>query len=205
MHEWKSLTCVHDAAERCIMYSHTLIYTHPHRSCSVLPQLYLPTVAQCRSAAPYWLACHSESYNHSVKRAGTHGTLLCSHQEAGFQNDLLSICLNANIWGGRFLDYLHLQSRLGVGSIGKVERKPGLLWPVLLVWIQKRIYCFHILDLELQELPSAAGLVARKLFFFYFELLHLWGTYKIFYPAYIAVYQYTSNKNFVLGKHIQFW
>lgn len=192
---------------RTVYHVLTHTHTHTHRSYSVLPQLYLPTVAQCRSAAPYWLACHSESYNHSVKRAGTHGTSHCSHQEAGFQNDLLSICLNANIWGGRFLDYLHPQSRLGVGSIGKNERKPGLLWPVLLVWIQKRIHCFHVFDFELRELPSAAGLVARKLFFFYFERLHLWSTYKIFYPAYIAVYPIycTSNKNFVLGKHIHFW
>lgn len=188
------------------MYSHTLIHTPTEAILFSLSCICLQWLSAGVQHHTDWRAT-IESYNHSVKRAGTHGTSHCSHQEAGFQNDLLSICLNANIWGGRFLDYLHPQSRLGVGSIGKNERKPGLLWPVLLVWIQKRIHCFHVFDFELRELPSAAGLMARKLFFFYFELLHLWSTYKIFYPAYIAVYPMycTSNKNFVLGKHIHFW
>lgn len=37
-----------------------------------------------------------------------HATSHCTHQKAAFQNDLLSICLHANLWWGRFLDYLHL-------------------------------------------------------------------------------------------------
>lgn len=63
--------------------THTHSHTPPQRW-SVLPQLYLPTVAQSRSAAPYRVACHSLSFNHTVRRAGTHGTChLTLHSSEG--------------------------------------------------------------------------------------------------------------------------
>lgn len=119
-----------------------------------LPLLYLPVVARSRSAAPYWAACCNRSFNQAVRRAGTQGTCHLTLQPWGgsFSKWPLSICLNANVWWGRFLDYLHLQSRLGAGSIRSMRVReaaaPSLLPSAICHQVQ-RIRCFHVFFLLL--------------------------------------------------------
>lgn len=142
--KWIGFTCVHDAVEQSD--------SHTHRGLSLLPLLYLPTVANSKCAAPYWVACHDGSFNHAVRRAGTHGTCHPTLQSWGgsFSKWPLSICLNANVWLGRFLDYLHLQSRLGFEGISSMGQGTGrssslLTEPLLITHTYRGCIVFSIL------------------------------------------------------------
>lgn len=101
-------------------HTHTLTYTHTYRGLCSLSAVFAYSGSVPLQHHTEWRATEGALTTLSggqglMESATSHW----SHEEAAFQNDLLSICLNANIWWRRFLDYLHLQSRLGAGSFGK--------------------------------------------------------------------------------------